>query len=109
MFMTPQKEPLYSIFHDDPIYQPLLTPFSVQAPTYISRLEDALKSKDQVALKNILHEIKGTYANYGFPVIAEVAHTLEKGTMTSSGIDIPLYADLKNKISRMAKTYQNNL
>ncbi|MCB9072017.1 MAG: Hpt domain-containing protein [Bdellovibrionaceae bacterium] len=106
--MHTSEQPMYSIYHNDPLYRSLFASFSDRASHYIQKIDDACSHHDTAALVTLLHEIKGVYGNYGFPVIAEIAKTLEDELKNNITPPTPKWMALKDNIKRVANTYQRH-
>lgn len=78
-------EPVYSIFHDNAIYKPLIKEFTKNLPTRTSELEQAVESEDLESIKFFAHRIKGAAASYGYPKLTSLAADIEEKARSLAG------------------------
>ncbi len=71
------QDAIYSLYKDQPIYRDLLMDFVSCLDDRISRSQTAFASKSWVELGQIMHQLRGAAATYGFPGLAELAGSIE--------------------------------
>lgn len=67
-----------SLLAGDEDFAELLQEFVSEIPDRITRIETARLSEDLLALKRIVHQLKGACGGYGFPTLTDEAFLLEK-------------------------------
>lgn len=72
-----QTEPVFSIFHDNAIYRPLIRDFTRNLPQRTTELEQAVNAGDIEGIKFFAHRIKGAAASYGYPKLTSLAAEIE--------------------------------
>lgn len=72
------RDPLISEFADDPDMLELVEAFTSEMPDRIRGLDEALHAHDVVGVRHIAHQLKGSAAGYGFPIITETAKVIDQ-------------------------------
>ena len=71
------KDPIYSLYQDQPIYRDLLHDFVACLEERLVLSRRALEAKSWKDLAHLMHQLRGAAATYGFPSLAEIAGTIE--------------------------------
>ncbi len=66
---------------DEPLIGELLEVFETSTGNLLSKLGDAVKQKDAMAVKAFAHQIKGACSNIGVTEMAELAASIERATI----------------------------
>ncbi len=64
---------------EDPEMIDIVTEFVGELPSRIAEMQDAHRKLDWEMLRMCAHRLKGAGGSYGYPMMSEVAATLEKG------------------------------
>ena len=92
---------LRSSMADDPTFAPLLERYVVEIQRRVPELRQALASQNLELLGRITHQVKGSAASYGFPMLTELAANLER-TLRENGADLsPCVEELARNIEAM--------
>ena len=84
---TENKDPIISVFADDPEMSEIVGLFVGELPQRLKRLEGAMKAADTEALRVIAHQMKGAGAGYGFDGISAAGESLEAAIVQDRPID----------------------
>jgi CheY-like chemotaxis protein len=69
---------LHSELRDDPEFAELVEVFVAGLPATLSRIDDAFRAGDLLDLARVAHQIKGAAGGYGYPLISDLARTVEQ-------------------------------
>jgi HPt (histidine-containing phosphotransfer) domain-containing protein len=69
--------PIRSTLAGDPAFAPLLESYLRKIPQWMVDIETARQRADREGLCRLVHRIRGTAGNYGFPRITEIAAACE--------------------------------
>lgn len=73
------REPIRSIFEDDPDMMEIVRDFAAALPERRRSLQASLSENDMDALQTAAHQLKGAGGGYGFQAITDTAALLELG------------------------------
>ena len=72
-----EQAPLLSrIQDDDPGIMDVIKKFVDKLPMYYSNLTRAIEQSDWIAMREIVHDLKGTGGTMGYPLVTEIATTM---------------------------------
>lgn len=72
-----EESPIVSEYANDPDMVELVEGFVARIPTRRTALWGAYESRNAVDLKRLAHQLKGAAGGFGFPILTQVAATLE--------------------------------
>ncbi len=81
-------EPIYSQLADDPDLAELVPIFLSEVPGRIEAMQRAMDQANLADLRQMVHQLKGTAGNFGFPSITERAAELEKYIKAEADLEI---------------------
>ena len=69
--------PIRSTYEDDPDMLEIVREFAGELPARVAKLESHLAAGEMRELQTLAHQLKGAGGGYGFPLITELAASLE--------------------------------
>jgi HPt (histidine-containing phosphotransfer) domain-containing protein len=75
-------DPIRSTYEADPDMLEIVREFAHELPERIARVESLLAARAFSELQTLAHQLKGAGGGYGFPIITEVAASLERALKT---------------------------
>jgi CheY-like chemotaxis protein len=73
-----------STLHASPRWKKLVDQYTAELPADVDQLSDLLAKNDPTELAAMLHRIKGSGGNYGFPAITTLADLAEKDVLSEN-------------------------
>ena len=77
------RNPIYSLYQDQPIYRELLSDFVSSVHDRISRSQSAFEQKSWKELAQTMHQLRGAAATFGYPGLAELSAKIEIASMVA--------------------------
>ncbi len=100
-----QSDGIYSIHEDDPIYIPLVGDFVRSIPAKEEEFSKAVKSGDRKLMLAQAHKQKGSFATYGFTVVAEhfakIENVLRLETENNTYLENPVFNNLIEELWKL--------
>jgi HPt (histidine-containing phosphotransfer) domain-containing protein len=75
-------DPIRSTYEADPDMLEIVREFAHELPERIAKVESLLAARAFPELQTLAHQLKGAGGGYGFPIITEVAASLERALKT---------------------------
>ncbi len=85
---------------EDPEMIDIVEEFVDELPTRIAEMQNAHRDLDWEMLRMCAHRLKGAGGSYGYPMLSEVAATLERGFIEHRDDQ---FSDLLGQIQQMAE------
>lgn len=70
-------EVIFSLYKDQPIYRDLLQDFVSCLDERVIKSRAALENESWKDLASLMHQLRGAAATYGYPILAEMAGSVE--------------------------------
>jgi HPt (histidine-containing phosphotransfer) domain-containing protein len=80
-----------SVYESDPDMLEIVREFAAELPARVAKLEAHLSAGELRELQTLAHQLKGAGGGYGFPLITELAASLESAL--KQGADAPVVKD----------------
>ena len=75
--MSTNPEPIYSdLLQDEPELAELISQFIDALPDLIDAFASAIAQEDWIAVKKLVHDMKGLGGGYGYPHLSELAERM---------------------------------
>lgn len=82
---TANQEPIKSeLVEEDPTYVDLVEQFVDGLGNRLQAMRDAIASDELTSVKNLAHQLKGAGGGHGYPILTEVAASLERSADASA-------------------------
>jgi len=94
------------LLNSEPELLDIVREFVAGLPARLQELEEAYRNNDTETLKSVLHQLKGTGGNYGYPVLFELCQKTEFNIMANNMAEIP---NMLNKLNSVAVRIQLGL
>lgn len=75
---------IFSLYKDQPIYRDLLQDFVSCLDERIVLSRKAFEARSWKDLASQMHQLRGAAATYGFPILADIAGTIEIASVSSA-------------------------
>ncbi|MBX3408521.1 MAG: Hpt domain-containing protein [Phycisphaeraceae bacterium] len=101
------SDPIRSQYADDPEMRELVSLFVTEIPERMERMLDAFRHQQWENVHRIAHQLKGSSAGYGFPVVGDAAAKVEDLLRTGPVLDEERLTALADSIKNLAVLCQS--
>ncbi|MFI5314875.1 MAG: Hpt domain-containing protein [Myxococcota bacterium] len=91
-----------SVYENDPDMLEIVREFAAELPARVAKLEAHLSAGELRELQTLAHQLKGAGGGYGFPLITELAASLESAL--KQGADAPVVKDRATALCEMLRS-----